>query len=214
MKEIYNMFTFPEQLIYKISDFIDIGVDWVLSNLRGFFDFVRLIILNIFDSTEFVLNIIPWWAYLILLFIIGWRLYSVKTGLALTLMLFAIGMFGLWEMMIYTLVIVVISVVVSIIIGLPTGIFMAKSKRLEKVLKPILDAMQTMPSFVYLIPAVMLFGLGKVPAVFATTIYAIPPLIRLTYLGIANVNKEVVEAGLSFGSTPMQMNFHKQYQRL
>ncbi|MBN2300832.1 MAG: ABC transporter permease subunit [Acholeplasmataceae bacterium] len=199
------MFNFPEQFIYKISEFIDIGVDWFLSNMRGLFDIIRLIILNIFDGTEIALSAVPWWVYLIALFITGWRLYSIKTGIALSIMLFAIGMFGLWEMMIYTLVIVVISVVVSIIIGLPIGIFMAKSKRLEKILKPILDAMQTMPSFVYLIPAVMLFGLGKVPAVFATTIYAIPPLIRLTYLGITNVNKEVVEAGLSFGSTPMQM---------
>jgi glycine betaine/proline transport system permease protein len=82
---------------------------------------------------------------------------------------------------------------------------MAKSSRTERILKPILDAMQTMPSFVYLIPAIMLFGLGRVPAVFATTIYAVPPLIRLTYLGLQGVDKEVVEAGKAFGSTRMQM---------
>jgi glycine betaine/proline transport system permease protein len=199
------MFNFPEQFIFKISEYIDIAVDWVLTNMRGFFDIIRLLILNVFDGVEFSLSIIPWFVYVIALLIIGWKLYSLKTGIVLSLMMFAIGMFGLWDMMIYTLVIVFISVMVSLMIGLPTGILMAKSNRVERVLKPILDGMQTMPSFVYLIPAVMLFGLGKVPAVFATTIYAVPPLIRLTYLGISNVNKEVVEAGIAFGSTPMQM---------
>jgi glycine betaine/proline transport system permease protein len=92
-----------------------------------------------------------------------------------------------------------------LLVGLPLGIAMSKNQRTEKFLKPILDGMQTMPSFVYLIPAVMLFGLGRVPAVFATTIYAVPPLIRLTYLGITNVDAEVIEAGKSFGSTARQM---------
>jgi glycine betaine/proline transport system permease protein len=128
-------------------------------------------------------------------------------GIVLAVLLFTIGMFGLWEMMIYTLAIVLISVLVSLLVGIPTGIVMAKKLKVKNFLMPILDAMQTMPSFVYLIPAVMLLGLGKVPAVFATTIYAVPPVIRLTYLGISNVDKEVREAGLAFGSTPRQLLF-------
>jgi len=199
------MFKFPEQFIFKISEYIDIAVDWILTNMRGLFDVIRLLILNIFDGVEVTLSVIPWFVYVIALLIIGWKLYSLKTGILLSFMMFSIGMFGLWDMMIYTLVIVFISVLVSVMIGLPTGIIMSKSNRVERILKPILDGMQTMPSFVYLIPAVMLFGLGKVPAVFATIIYAVPPLIRLTYLGISNVNKEVVEAGIAFGSTQMQM---------
>ena len=83
--------------------------------------------------------------------------------------------------------------------------------KVEKIMKPLLDAMQTMPSFVYLIPAIMIFGLGKVPAIFATTIYAVPPLIRLTYLGIVGVDKEVKEAGIAFGSTPMQLLFKIEF---
>jgi len=201
------MWNYPEKLIFQISDYIDVVVEWVLDNLGGFFDVIKSIIFVIFDGTEFVLGIIPWWVYIILVFVAGWRLYSIKSGIVLSLMLFSIGLFGLWESMIYTLVIVFISVMVSFLIGLPMGILMAKSRRLEKILKPTLDAMQTMPSFVYLIPAVMLFGMGKVPAVFATTIYAVPPLIRLTYLGIKNVNNEVIESGLAFGSTPRQMLF-------
>ena len=153
------------------------------------------------------MSFVPWFVYVGLVFYLAFKLYNLKTAFVLSSMMLLIGVFGLWDEMIYTLVIVLISVLVSVLIGLPMGILMAKSKRVESILKPILDGMQTMPSFVYLIPAVMLFGLGNVPAVFATTIYAVPPLIRLTYLGIRTVNKEVIEAGLSFGSTPRQMLF-------
>jgi glycine betaine/proline transport system permease protein len=158
-----------------------------------------------FKSVEGVLNIIPWWLFLIAVFIAGWKLYNVKSGIILSSMLMVIGLFGLWDMMIYTIVIVLISVFVSIILGLPVGIFMAKSKRATTIIMPLLDAMQTMPSFVYLLPAVMFFGFGRVPAIIATTSYAIAPLVRLTYLGISEVNKEVIEAGKSFGSTSRQM---------
>ncbi len=199
------MFSFPEELRFQISDPIDNFVNWLLVNLGGFFDAITQFILTIFNGIEFTLNIIPWWLMVIALFYAGYKLYSLKMGIALSAMLLAIGFFGLWDMMLYTLAIVIISVLVSLVLGLPLGIFMAKSDRTKRIVMPILDAMQTMPSFVYLLPAVMLFGFGKVPAVFATTTYALPPLIRLTYLGISNVDKEVIEAGLSFGSTPKQM---------
>ena len=199
------MFSFPDALRFQISEPIDNFVNWLLINLGGFFDAITRFILAIFNGIEFALNIIPWWLMVIALFYAGYKLYSLKMGIALSLMLLSIGFFGLWDMMLYTLAIVIISVMVSLIIGLPLGIFMAKSDRTKRIIMPILDAMQTMPSFVYLLPAVMLFGFGKVPAVFATTTYALPPLIRLTYLGISNVDKEVIEAGLSFGSTPKQM---------
>ncbi len=143
--------------------------------------------------------------YILGLLYAGWKLYNIRTGVVLSLMLIVIGLFGLWEMMIYTLVIVVISVFVSILLGLPIGIFMAKSDLAKRIIMPILDGMQTMPSFVYLLPAVMFFGFGRVPAIIATTSYAIAPLVRLTYLGISSVNKEVIEAGKSFGSTSKQM---------
>ncbi len=199
------MIHFPEQLVYQISKQIDQGVEFILEKFKFLFDFINLIISETFDTTILLLRYVPWWVYLLIVIVLAIKLYSIKTGITLGLMLFAIGMFGLWDMMLYTLAIVLMSVFVSLIIGIPAGILMAKSNRTEKILKPILDGMQTMPSFVYLIPAVMLFGLGRVPAVFATTIYALPPLIRLTYLGITNVDEEVVEAGKSFGSTPLQM---------
>jgi glycine betaine/proline transport system permease protein len=199
------MLKFPEFLEFSIADFFDAIVEWLLINLSELFDFITLVISYMFNGVEGGLSFIPWWIMIGLVYYLGQKFYTYKMGIVLGLMLFAIGMFGLWDSMIYTIAIVLISVIVSLLVGLPIGIIMAKSERLERFLKPILDAMQTMPSFVYLIPAVMLFGLGRVPAVFATTIYAIPPLIRLTYLGIVNVDKEVVEAGQSFGSTPWQM---------
>jgi len=201
------MIQFPEIFEFSIASFFDAIINWLLTNLSELFDFVTLAISTVFNGVETGLYYIPWWIIVILVFYLGKRLYSYKMGIALAAMMFLIGVFGLWDSMLYTIAIVIISVIFSLLVGLPIGILMSKSIRLESILKPILDAMQTMPSFVYLIPAIMLFGLGRVPAVFATFIYAIPPLIRLTYLGISNVDKEVVEAGQSFGSTPRQMLF-------
>lgn len=201
------MFKFPDFLRVEISDPIDVAVNWLLLNGGAFFDGISNFILTMFNGVESVLNIVPWWLYIIGLFLAGWKLYNVKTGITLSLMLTAIGLFGLWELMIYTLVIVIISVIVSVTLGLPMGVLMAKSETTKKIMMPVLDAMQTMPSFVYLLPAVMFFGFGRVPAIIATTTYAIAPLVRLTYLGISSVNKEVIEAGKSFGSTSKQMLF-------
>ena len=199
------MIQFPDFLVYRISRIIDVGVDWILENFRTFFRGFASFINSLFVIFEAVFTNIPWWVYIIVLILAGWKLYKLQVGLVLGAMLYAIGMFGLWDDMLYTLIIIFMSVTASLFIGIPTGILMAKSSRTEKILKPILDGMQTMPSFVYLIPAVMLFGLGRVPAVIATGIYAIPPLIRLTYLGITNVDEEVIEAGKAFGSTGFQM---------
>lgn len=205
------MFNFPDFLRFEISKPIDSAVTWMLKNWDAFFEVISTIILTMFNGMEAFLSVIPWWLFISGLFVAGWKLYNVKTGITLSVMLTAIGLFGLWELMIYTLVIVIISVIVSLLIGLPAGILMAKSEAAKKIMMPILDALQTMPSFVYLLPAVMFFGFGRVPAIIATTTYAIAPLIRLTYLGISTVNKEVIEAGKSFGSTPGQMLFKIEF---
>lgn len=152
----------------------------------------------------------PWWIFVGLLFVFAKYLYNYKTAIVLSTLLALIGVFGVWNEMISTLTIIIISVLISFLIGIPVGIWMAKTERVEKIFKPILDMMQTIPSFVYLIPAVMLFSIGRVPATFATIIYAVPPLIRLTFLGIKNVDKEMIEAGKSFGSTPSQLLFKVQ----
>lgn len=201
------MFIFPESLEFSIAGYIDSFVDWLLTNFKIIFDAISTVIEYVFFYVESALGFIPWWVMILIVAYLGYKLYTYKMSIVLSVLLFIIGMFGLWEMMVYTLAIVFISVLVSLVIGIPSGILMAKNSRIKSIFLPVLDAMQTMPSFVYLIPAVMLFGLGKVPAVFATTIYAIPPVIRLTYLGISNVDKEVREAGLAFGSTPRQLLF-------
>ena len=118
---------------------------------------------------------------------------------------FFIGMFGLWPMAVETLSVIVTAVMLALLFGLPLGVLMAEIKTVALLLRPILDGMQTMPSFVYLIPAMMLFGLGKVPAVLATLIYALPPVIRLTALGLNQVPESVEEAALAYGATRWQL---------
>ena len=140
--------------------------------------------------------------------------YAASRRVALTLGVAAgmwlIGSLGLWQQAMQTIAIMSVAVGLSMVIGLPVGVLMARSDRVRAAVLPLLDLMQTIPSFVYLIPAAMLFGLGKVPAILATVVYAAPPLIRLTDLGIRLVDSEVLEASRAFGATRMQMLFGVQ----
>ncbi|MDE0842803.1 MAG: ABC transporter permease subunit [Psychrobacter pacificensis] len=155
---------------------------------------------------ERLLTIIPPWLIIALVAVLAWfGVRKIWFALACGAGLFLIGAFGLWGALIDTLALLIVSVLVTVVIGIPIGIAMSGSQLLRKTVTPVLDVMQTMPSFVYLIPVLMLFGIGKVPALFATVIYALPPLIRLTTLGITQVNHEMVEAGRSFGSTHLQL---------
>lgn len=155
---------------------------------------------------ERVLTIIPPWLIIAAVAILAWfGVRKIWFALACGAGLFLIGAFGLWGALVDTLALLIVSVLVTVVIGIPIGIAMSGSQILRKIVTPILDVMQTMPSFVYLIPVLMLFGIGKVPALFATVIYALPPLIRLTTLGITQVNHEMIEAGRSFGSTHWQL---------
>lgn len=207
MLKLLNVFVdYPENLIIDIAGPIDSVVDWIDKTFRGLLDAFVVFFTFLLDNVQEFLLIVPWWVYILLVGVLGWRLYKWPTGVGLGVLVFAIGLLGHWEGTMYTLTIILVSVMISFVVGLPTGILMAKFKKFEMVLKPILDMMQTLPSFVYLIPALMLFNtFGRVPAVVATTIYSLPPLIRLTYLGIKNVDEQIVEAGTSFGSTSMQM---------
>ncbi|QHG69789.1 ABC transporter permease [Ensifer adhaerens] len=132
----------------------------------------------------------------------GSRNINVTIGTALSMI--AIGLVGLWNDTMVTLAMVTVCTLISILIGIPIGILMARSDRVQSFVNPILDVMQTMPSFVYLIPVVMIFGIGKVPGLIAVVIYAVPPMIRLTNLGIRLVDKEVLEAADAFGSSTWQ----------
>lgn len=198
------MNNFPEFISFNVGHYVDMLVDWLLQNFEPIFDAVGNTVLWFLLNIEKFLIWLPWWILLAGVFLLGWKFKKLSAGVLYAFLLFLVGTFGLWKLLMSTLAIVLASVVISLLIGVPMGILMAYYKRMETIVQPILDAMQTMPSFVYLIPAMMFFGLGKVPAVFATMIYAIPPVIRLTNLGIKNVSKEMVEAAHSFGSSTWQ----------
>lgn len=206
-----NYFTdFPFVLPIDVDSF-DASVKDFASRFSGFFTAIKNGLNALIGGIGGILNLLPWWLLLILVGFAGFRLTGkLKTGVLYAGMLFLVGMMGLWDLMNETLAIVLASVVISLAIGLPVGILISGSDRANAIIRPILDTMQTMPVFVYLIPAVLFFGLGKAPAVIATTIYAIVPVIRLTSHGIRQVDTEVVEAARSFGSTRWQCLFKVQ----
>lgn len=198
--------------LYEIPFRIPLDVNDIDDTVRGisvkydkFFGALREGLTNLVSFINRVLSVVPWFIYLVLVFIIGWRLSgSIGKGVQYSIFLLLIGAVGLWDHMNETLSIVIASVIISLIIGFPIGVLLSTSDRAEKIVRPILDTMQTMPVFVYLIPALLFFGLGKAPAVIATTIYAVVPIIRLTSHGIRQIDKEIVEASMAFGSTKLQ----------
>ena len=154
---------------------------------------------------ENLLTATPW--FLVIAAIAGMAWFasrSPRIAIGSVVSLFLIGLFGLWEETMQTLAIVLVCTLLAIALGIPIGILMARSDRAQKIVTPILDVMQTMPSFVYLIPVVMLFGIGRIPGMIAIVIYAIPPMIRLTNLGIRLVDKDVLEAADAFGASSRQ----------
>lgn len=201
---------FPFTLPIDVEAF-DISVKAFASRFANVFNGIKTGLNILIGLIHGILNLIPWWLLIGIVCFFGYKLSRrLMTGILYGAMLFVIGMIGLWDMMYETLSIVLASVVISLIIGFPVGILISGNERANRIVRPILDTMQTMPVFVYLIPAVLFFGLGKAPAVIATTIYAVVPMVRLTSHGIRQVDPEVVEAAKSFGSTKRQCLFKVQ----
>lgn len=147
----------------------------------------------------------PWWLVLVVITGLAYAASrSWKLCIGVVCSLLAIGYFGMWENTMRTLSMITVCTLLSLVLGIPTGIAMARSDRVQKIVTPMLDVMQTMPAFVYLIPVVMLLGIGRIPGVIAVVIYAIPPVIRLTNLGIRLVDKEVLEAATAYGASSFQ----------
>jgi glycine betaine/proline transport system permease protein len=193
-----------------IGDWIAIIVNFLLDHFQPLFDGISLGIGWVSDSLESALLALPWWLLSVILILlalwrVGWK-FALFTLVSLGLIF---GM-GLWDETVSTLALVISATLVSLALGIPLGIWAARSDRVEAIVRPILDFMQTMPAFVYLIPAAMFFGLGKVPGTIATVIFSMPPAVRLTNLGIRLVRKEMVEAGLAFGCTDSQLLFKVQ----
>ena len=202
---------FPDTFQIPLDVWTEQAMEWVLLNFAGVFDVLGGAILHFMLTIEKFFLWLPWPILIVGTGLFGWRVMGKWwSGLIMAAMLFFMGTLGYWEMSMRTLALVTSAVIVSLAIGIPIGIIMSSSDTFESVIKPLLDGMQTMPSFVYLIPALMLFGLGKVPALFATIIYAVPPVIRLTNVGIREVSPSVVEAAHAFGSSYWQILFKVQ----
>jgi glycine betaine/proline transport system permease protein len=203
---------FPE--LFDIRSFgraMDQGFNQIVANYGETLEAIFLPVLKALVMMEKVLLWLPWWGVLLAFAALAYaasRRWTVTVAVAV--MTFCIGVIGVWEQAMATIALMVISTLLAVLVGLPIGIAMSRGKRMQAVTLPILDIMQTMPIFVYLIPFVMLFGPGKIPALLATIVFAIPPVIRLTNLGIRQVDAETVEAVRAFGASPLQILFSVQ----
>ncbi|MCQ9617671.1 glycine betaine/L-proline ABC transporter permease ProW [Paenalcaligenes niemegkensis] len=211
--EVENAFNwlrpFDEALI-PLGDYVVAMLSWVVTHFRPTFQLVRAPVDYILKGIEMGLLWVPQPVMLLFVVLLGWRLGKTKMAIGSLLALVSIGAIGAWDEAMVTLSLVLTSLFFCIVIGLPLGILTAKSDHVERISRPILDAMQTTPAFVYLVPIVMLFGIGNVPGVVVTIVFALPPLVRLTNLGIRQVNPDLIEASHSFGAAPMQMLFKVQ----
>ena len=198
---------FPTGWTISVADPTNSSVDWLKRNVSGVTNTISdWLILYALDPLKRLLVNLPWWMFAGATGVLAWRL-SRRAGLGLLCFacLLSIGLLGMWDKAMDTLSQVLVAVVISVAIAIPLGIASARSERFQRVLKPLLDTMQTMPAFVYLVPVIALFQLGRVPGVIASVVYSLPPCIRLTDLGIRQVPKETVEAAVSYGATSWQL---------
>ncbi|MCP3962135.1 MAG: proline/glycine betaine ABC transporter permease [bacterium] len=196
---------FPEGFSLPLAEWVDRAVEWLVIEHGDSFEALSGYLLVALVKLEGFLRGLPWWLVVAAVAALAWhasRRWTLALGLAAAMVL--IGLLGLWDHAMQTLALMLGATFISVMIGVPTGILISRSRPLRRLVLPLLDAMQTLPSFVYLIPALMLFGLGKVPAIFATVIYAVPPLVRLTDLGLRLVDREVMEAAEAFGANRRQ----------
>ncbi|MBA3534771.1 MAG: ABC transporter permease subunit, partial [Ardenticatenales bacterium] len=210
---------FPAAIRLNLRDGVDLAVRWMRDNLYQIGD-LPLGSGPLSDAlTLYALNPLrhlfqSWlsWPLVIALFaLLSFRLAGWRTALFAGVGLFGIGLLGMWELSMDTLSQTLVAVLLTVVLGIPLGILAARHPLVETLLRPLLDAFQTIPSFVFLVPVIMLFNVGRVPGIIASVIYALPPLIRLTTLGIRQVPKETVEAAIAFGSTPGQLLWKVQW---
>lgn len=196
--------------IIRIGEGFEHIVDWMQVNLKPLWSFIKLIIESLVDVTYAGLAFIPAFVLIAFVAFIAFKFVSNRMAVMTVLGLGLIYLMGYWDKTMITLSMVLISTIIALLIGVPTGIWSARNENVNQVVRPILDFMQTMPAYVYLIPAVLFFNLGTVPGVISTIIFSMPPAVRLTNLGIRQVPKEVIEAALSFGCTQKQLLYKVQ----
>ncbi len=197
-------------LTIPLGEWVESILNYLVQNFRGFFRAIRWPIDQVLDITENILQSVPPLIGIIIASLFGWQVAGKKMGIFCAITLFLLGLVGVWEESMTTLSLVLTALFFCVVFGVPLGILSARSDRTEKIVRPILDAMQTLPAFVYLVPVVMLFGIGNVPGVLVTIVFALPPLVRLTNLGIRQVPEDKIEAARAFGCTPRQMLFKVQ----
>jgi len=204
MPDIFELFTIP------LRDWIDTGIDWLVANFRPFFRAMREPVGYVLDGVEAILVNTPSIIVLLLIFAVAVWIAGWRIGIFSTVAMAILGFVGIWEQTMTTLSLVITAVLFCTVTGIPLGILAARSKLFWSLLRPLLDIMQTTPSFVYLVPIAIFFGIGNVSGIIATIIFALPPIIRLTNLGIRNVPADVVEAAYAFGSTSRQVLWEVQ----
>jgi len=197
---VKKMFDANDLAVFPIDAWIADGVQWIALNLRPLFVAIKWPIENLLAFNDHILHAIPFPIFLVLSFLIAYRLASL-----------GIASLGVWDESMTTLSLISTAIVISTVIGIPVGIWCAINNSVWQVVRPVLDIMQTTPTFVYLVPVVMLFGVGTVPGEVAVVIAAAPPLIRFTNLGIRMVETEMVEAGLAFGADRRQLLWEIQF---
>lgn len=200
-------FTFPANrlLFSETAQLIDNFIDWSQNSFESAFVGIIVLVRTVIESIEVTLGWLPWPVSAAALILLSWRAAGLGLSLLSTLAVIYIGLFGFWERTISTLALVGSSVIIVLILGIPFGILIAKKSLARKILTPLLDIMQTLPTFVYLIPAVAFFSIGKTPAVIATVVFSLAPMIRLTALGLQEVPKESIEAAIAHGANPWQV---------
>jgi ABC-type proline/glycine betaine transport system permease subunit len=194
-----------EYLRIPFGDAVAVVVDWVTTHLGGFFSVIRAIVTFFYEWVEYFLSAPPFWAVVVVIAALAFVAKGWKFGLGTAAGLLFIGTLGQWENAMSTLALVLVAGAVAIVLSIPLGVLAAKSSLASQIIRPVLDFMQTTPAFVYLIPALLLFRIGVVPGIVATVVFAMAPGVRLTELGIRGVDKEVVEAGHAFGSSPWRI---------
>lgn len=194
-----------DYLSLPVADWVNTLVrDWLVPNFRPFFRSLQWPVSQVLNWLDAFLNATPMILFTVALALVAWRTAGRGVAIFTLIALVFIDLMGLWPETMTTLSMVVTAVFFCAVVGIPVGILAAGSDRFQAILRPVLDIMQTIPSFVYLVPIVMLFGVGMVPGIIATIIFALPPIIRLTNLGIRNVRGDLVEAAHAFGSTRWQ----------
>ncbi len=193
-----------------LGDWVEVGLDWVTSTFDAVFLYIRNVLVGAYDGLDWLLTTPPYWAVILVFAAIAWWASGWKLGVGTLVGLAVVVGVNQWDNAMHSLALVTIGTVVAVAISLPLGIWAASSDRASSIIRPILDFMQTMPAMVYLIPALVMFRVGVVPGIIATIIFAMAPGVRFTELGIRGVDKEVVEAGHAFGSSPSRILFQIQ----